>query len=207
MFGDAAITVNQSALFIALGTGNTISNLDPQTYKKDWVVYVTDSNGVAVPNINLTIKLLPFDYRKGVLAFGSGSWTYDFVTPGRLFLCQNEDANYDGHLDAGEDFNQDGRLQPGNVISVTTAQTTTASATGIARTGADGRATITLLYAESYVPWVKVKLVAQAIVSGTESSTEAQFIVDGLATDFNSASVPPAGSVSPFGVNDCATPN
>ena len=93
------------------------------------------------------------------------------------------------------------------MISVTTAQTTTAATSGTARTGADGRATISLLYAESYVPWIKVKLVAQAIVSGTESSREAQFVVDGLAADFNSGSVPPAGVVSPFGVNDCATPN
>ncbi|MEO5881939.1 MAG: Ig-like domain-containing protein [Caldimonas sp.] len=207
VFGDASVTVNQSALFIALGTGNTISNLDPQTYKKDWVVYVTDSNGVAVPNINLTIKVLPIDYRKGTLVFGGGSWGYNFGSPGQFFLCPNEDANYNGILDPGEDFNQNNSLQPGNVISLTTAQTSTAAATGIARTGTDGRATITLLYAESYVPWVKVRLIAQAIVSGTESSTEAQFIVDGLATDFTSAAIPPAGVVSPFGVNDCATAN
>ncbi len=207
VFGDASVTVNQSALFIALGTGNTISNLDPQTYKKDWVVYVTDSNGVAVPNINLTIKILPIDYRKGTLVFGGGSWGYDFVTPGRFFLCQNEDANYNGILDPSEDFNGNGSLQPGNVISLTTAQTPTAAATGIARTGTDGRATISLLYAESYWPWVKVKLIAQAVVSGTESSTEAQFIIDALSTDVTSASNPPAGVVSPFGVNDCATPN
>ena len=207
VFGDASITVNQSALFIALGTGNTISNLDPQTYKKDYVVYVTDSNGVAVSNINLTIKVLPLDYRKGILAFSGGSWSYDLVNPGRFFLCQNEDADYDGILDPGEDFNQNGTLEPGNVIALTTAQTPTAASSGIARTGADGRATITLLYAESYVPWVKVRLVAQAIVSGTESSKEVQFIVDGLATDFTSAATPPAGQVSPFGVNDCATPN
>ena len=208
VFGDTQLTVNQSALFIALGTGNTISNLDPQTYKKDWVVYVTDSNGVAVPNINLTIKILPVDYRKGNLVFGGGSWGYD-ITPGHFFLCQNEDQNFNGILDASlsEDFNQSGFLEPGNVISVTTAQTTTAATSGTARTGADGRATISLLYAESYVPWIKVKLVAQAIVSGTESSREAQFVVDGLAADFNSGSVPPAGVVSPFGVNDCATPN
>ena len=77
VFGVAQLTVNQSALFIALGTGNTISNLDPQTYKKDWTVYVTDSNGVAVPNINLTIKVLPTDYRKGNLVFTGGSWVYD----------------------------------------------------------------------------------------------------------------------------------
>ena len=57
-----------------------------------------------------------------------------------------------------------------NCRSQADAQTPTAAATGTARTGTDGRATITLLYAESYVPWIKVKLVAQAIVSGTESS-------------------------------------
>ena len=36
--GTATLTVNQTALFIALGTGNVIQNLDTQTYKKDWVV-------------------------------------------------------------------------------------------------------------------------------------------------------------------------
>jgi hypothetical protein len=212
--GTAQLTVNQSALFIALGTGNTITNLDEQTYKKDWVVYVTDSNGVAVPNISLTIKILPTEYRKGNLVY-SGSWVYD-ATPGHYFSCQNEDnggpiganvpANaYNGILDPGEDFNQDGRLEPGNVVAVTTAQTPTASSSGIAKTGIDGRATLTLLYAESYVPWVKVKLTAQAIVSGTESSTEANFVIVGAASDFNNAAVPPAGVISPFGVNDCAT--
>ncbi|MCU7374923.1 Ig-like domain-containing protein [Paucibacter sp. O1-1] len=34
--GTALLTVNQSALFIALGTGNTISNFDNQTYEKNW---------------------------------------------------------------------------------------------------------------------------------------------------------------------------
>ncbi len=204
VFGDTQLTVNQSALFIALGTGNVISNLDPQTYKKDWVVYVTDSNGVAVPNISLTIKILPVDYRKGTLIFNGTVWVYN---PGNFFLCQNEDQNYNGILDAGEDFNGDGKLEPGNVIAVTTAQTPTAASSGIAKTGSDGRATITLLYAESYVPWVKVKLVAQAIVSGTESTTTATFVVVGLAADFTNATNPPAGVVSPFGVNDCATPD
>ena len=213
VFGDTQLTVNQSALFIALGTGNVIGNLDEQTYKKDWVVYVTDSNGVAVPNINLTIKVLPTDYRKGILLFQGGAWSYDLPT---LQICANEDNvsapasspfNYNGILDPGEDLNGDGRLQPGNVIAVTTAQTPSAGATGIARTGSDGRATITLLYAESYVPWVKVKLVAQAIVAGTESSTEANFVVIGLASDFTNANIAPAGRISPFGTNSCFLPD
>lgn len=206
VFGDATLTVNQSALFIALATGNTISNLDPQTYKKDYVIYVTDSNGVAVPNINLTVKVLPIEYRKGRLIFANQVWTYDVPS---LFTCINEDAVFDGATpadprafngvrDAGEDLNGDGVLQPGNVISVTP---------GTARTDAAGRATVSLLYGESYVPWVRVRLIVQAIVSGTESTTDARFVVDGLASDFNSATNPPAGVISPFGTQNCSTPN
>ena len=199
------MTVTQSALFIGLGTGNVIENLDPQTYKKDWVVYVTDSNGVAVANKDLTIKVLPVEYRKGHLVFNT-VWTYDLAT---LQTCANEDTDYTGNLNSvpGKDFNGDGRLQPGNVVLITTTQTTTAAASGIARTDSTGRATITLLYAESYSPWVKVRLTAQATVSGTESSNAQEFYVDGLASDFTSATNPPAGVVSPFGVNPCNVPN
>jgi hypothetical protein len=201
IFGDATLTVNQSALFIALGTGNTIQNIDEQTYRKDWVVYVTDANGIAVPNINLTMKILPLKYGKGVLMF-STSWVYD---PAAVVFCANEDdgggnaANaYNGVLDAGEDFNGSGTLEPGNVISVTP---------GTVKTDATGRATVSVIYAESYAPWVQVKLRAEAVVSGTESSKEAIFVVSGSSGDFSSQSNPPAGLISPFGTNACGVPN
>ena len=205
VFDDATMTVTQSALFIGLGTGNVIENLDPQTYKKNWVVYVTDSNGVAVANKDLTIKVLPVEYRKGRLVFDT-VWDYDFAT---LQTCANEDTDYTGNLNSspGKDFNGDGNLQPGNVVLVTTTQTPNAAASGIARTDSTGRATITLLYAESYVPWVKVRLTAQATVSGTESSTAQEFYIPGLAADFTDATIAPAGRVSPFGVNPCNVPN
>lgn len=188
--GTATLTVNQSALFIALGTGNTINNLDAQTYKKDWTVYVTDANGVAVSSVLLTIKALPTRYAKGRLAYNGTAWVYDNT----VVVCSNEDANYNGALDAGEDFNGDGRLQPGNVISVTPGTTTTDTT---------GRATISLIYAESYVPWVQIALTVQATVSGTESSTASTFYVDGLADDFTDEGVPPAGVTSPFGTSAC----
>lgn len=200
----ASLTVNQSALFIVLGTGNVISNLNPETYKKDWTVYVTDANGIAVPNVDLTIKVLPMEYLKGVLVFSGTSWVYETST---LQVCNNEDVNYNGILDPGEDFNGSGNLQPGNVISVTTSTSATPGTSGIARTDATGRATITLLYAENFAPWVRVKLVAQAIVSGTESSREAAFVVSGAADDFTNPAIPPAGRVSPFGTNSCSIPD
>lgn len=207
--GTASLTVNQSALFIALGTGNVISNIDPQTYKKDWTVYVTDANGVAVPNITLTIKVLPTLYRKGRLIYGTSTWGYaaDVVT------CANEDINYNGVLDAGEDSNGSLVLEPGNVISVTTSNSTSVGSTGVLTTDATGRGTISLIYAESYAPWVQVKLRAEAIVSGTESFKEAVFFVSGSSEDFSSATNPPAGVVSPFGSGplggspSCSDPN
>ena len=69
--GTASLTVNQTALFIALGTGNVITNVDTQTYRKDWVVYVTDSNGVPVNGVTLTIKAIPVGYRTGRLAWNA----------------------------------------------------------------------------------------------------------------------------------------
>jgi hypothetical protein len=211
--GRAFLTVNQSALFIALGTGNVISNIDPQTYKKDWVVYVTDANGVAVPNITLTIKVLPTRYRKGRLGFfAPGGW--DYAAKPNVITCANEDngggntANlYNGVLDPGEDFNGNGALEPGNVISVTTSTQATAASTGVLITDSTGRGTVSLIYAESYSPWVEVKLRAEAIVSGTESFKEAIFFVPASTEDLSSATNPPAGFISPFGENVCSTPN
>lgn len=218
--GTTTMTVNQQALFIALGTGNTISNFDNQTYQKQWTAYVTDANGVAVQNVRLTIRVLPVVYRKGVLEWVAdpGVWRallWDGLTlgpngrlpDGAYINCGNEDAffgdsdarSYNGVLNAGEDLNGDGLLQPGNVVSVVEGSLTTDSA---------GRATITLRYAESYVPWMVVRLDVQGVVSGTAGATYATFSVPGVSDDFTDQNNPPAGVVSPFGVaTTCSNPN
>ena len=184
--GSASLTVNQSALFIALGTGNTITNLDPQTYKKDWVLYVTDANGIPLNGVTLTIKAIPTHYLTGQLVFQGKVWGYDTS----VLFCPNEDVNSNGVLDPGEDTNGDGILWPGNVISVTPGSVQTTN----------GLATISLIYAESYAPWVRLKLTATASVTGTESKTSVEFIVNGAASDFNVEAAPPAGQFSPFGL-------
>ena len=133
-----------------------------------------------------------------------------WLPAGAFISCQNEDArhgdndarSFNGVLDsATEDVNGNGRLEPGNVISLDTSS-------GVVTTGSDGRATLTLLFAESYVPWVEVRLQVQAVVSGTASMTEAMFVVPGLAEDFTNQSIPPAGVISPFGYRpSCTDPN
>jgi hypothetical protein len=193
--GQATLTVNQAALFIALGTGNVVGNLDPQTYLKDYVAYVTDSNGIAVNGVTLTVKAIPTDYITGVLKWNGV--TYEYVPEDiplkneyRAYRCRTEDVNGNGILDLGEDKNGDGVLWPGNVIAVSPSNVQTK----------DGRATLSLTYAESYVPWVVLRLTASATVAGTESRTDSTFIVRGSTEDFSSETKPPAAVVSPFGI-------
>ncbi len=263
--GTASLTVNQAALFIALGTGNVISNIDPQTYKKDWSAYVTDSNGIAVNAVTLSIKALPTYYLTGRMAWDSVLTAYVYASP--IYKCRNEDTNTNGILDTksgsvtgitlgatttikainslaagttvflrnlsgadaailndkpslvlsvksdsfviqvdtlgktivsgamsaftfSEDDNSDTVLWPGNVIAVTPSTVQTSN----------GLATISLVYAESFAPWVQLKLTASATVAGTESKTDTEFVVTGLASDFTIQANPPAGLISPFGL-------
>ncbi len=81
-------------------------------------------------------------------------------------------------------------LWPGNVIAVSPSIVQTAN----------GLATLSLAYAEWFAPWVELRLTASASVAGTESRTDAVFVVTGLASDFTVQTNPPAGVVSPFGL-------
>ncbi len=194
--GTAALTVNGEALFIVLGTGNTISNFDPQTYEKNWTVYVTDANGVQVANKKVTVKVIPTFYFKGYLVWSdlASQWV-NAIPP---LACANEDVNANGRLEAGEDINGDGTLTPGNVVSISLSTVTTDS---------NGAATITMRYAELYAPWISVRLTAAATVGGTESTTFKDFPLDKLASDFSVKTVSPAGVISPFGIDTSTCTN
>lgn len=200
----AELTVNQTALFIALGTGNTITNYNPETYEKNWTVYVTDATGVRVPGVPVTVKVIPTFYGKGRLIWSEADsrWIYQpavaatptapAAIPASPLYCPNEDSNLNGVLDGNEDANEDKTLTPGNLVALTASTVIT---------DANGTATITMRYAESIASWLRVKLTATAIVSGTESMSFKEFPLDVLAGDYSVKTVSPAGVLSPFGTD------
>ena len=227
--GDTYLTVSQKALFISLGTGNTMTNIDPQTYRRDWTVIVLDGTGAPVANQQLTVKILPNSYRKGVMAWDAiaTQWVSRLWDPskptqllpiigasivgvadGYYIPCANEDANFNGVLDVAEDVNGNGRIEPGGVIAVASTNAAGGIATSTTlTTDATGRATIALIYPESYAYWVEVKLQVLAQVGGTAGVAEAVFVVEGLSADFSDSKVAPAGRVSPFGqATTCSIP-
>ncbi|RMF96433.1 MAG: hypothetical protein D6727_08285, partial [Gammaproteobacteria bacterium] len=133
--------------------------------------------------------------------------------------CQDEDSVpgpgfRNGILDAGEDFNGSGKIEAGNVASVSPLATgadcsTVSGGSGQTNVVTDGSgiAQVCVVYPQDHNTWVDVTIKAQASVSGTEFATSTQFNLPGKAADFNDTTASPPGPTSPFGPDlDCSIP-
>lgn len=216
--GTVALTVAESPLFISIGTGNELQEPDQASYIKEFIVFITDSNGVARPNQSFVASVVPLPntanpsfvepgdadsaaYMKGIFVAGAESWV-----PAYTAFCRNEDADLDGVLDPGEDYNGNGVLTPGNQVAIDGA--------GTFVTDAGGFATIRLRYAQQYAYWMHVRVRITASVNGTESIADQKWVLEGIADDYELDNAPPGrvypdGFIgSPFGrASTCANPN
>jgi hypothetical protein len=208
--GTASLTVNTQALFISIATGNVISNLDPQTYQKEFSVYVTDANGAPAANRVVNLEVFPTHYITGTMmkptastsGTGSGTATVTTSAPATSWewtpfqRCPNEDVNRNGILNIGEDTNGNGKLEPGLPVVVSPASVTT---------GANGFAVFKLFYGENYALWVDTIITARASVGGTESVKSQPYFLAMAAEDMNNLAVTPANAISPFGARSTCT--
>ena len=193
--GSATLTVGGTALFVRLGTDNTVgvSTINPVAYSKDYIALVTDAAGNPVAaGTQVRFALRPSRYAKGKFSPGATMWIQD---PPDITTCVNEDVNYNGIADPLEDTNGNGRLDPGNVAGVT----------GSAITDANGFATAILTYAKEYAYWAEVVLEARAGVVGNDPPSTATFFLPGQAKDYSDLTVAPPGQLSPFGLGDPAS--
>jgi len=199
------LTVAGQALFVRVGTDNLVQPLPSPSpdLQKTWSAIVTDAAGNAVVGAQVRFSITPTRYSKGQYTWnGTGQWVQT-LTP--LTTCGTEDdgagtpANAtNGILDPGEDVNGNGRLDPGNVVSVNATATT----------NSNGIALATLEYPKSFATWVEVRLQASAGVVGNDPPTLATFFLVGLASDYTNQNVPPPGVFSPYGLAAvCSNPN
>jgi hypothetical protein len=194
--GQTTLTVGGQTVFLSLGTGNTVASPDVATYALTFAVLALDAQGAAVPNAAISLQVLPVLYVKGdrIFSLVTNTWVTDPAA-----ACLNEDINFDGYLQAAEDYNGNGRLDPGNVASITPSS-------GV--TDAAGELLVTVTYPKDHAGYVVVELVATTSVTGTESTATSTFILPGAAADFASSSVEPPGLESPYGnASDCRDPN
>lgn len=223
------LTVGGQTVFLALGTGNKVLENASQTqFQYPYLVTAVDAAGNPVPNIVVTLTVHPLYYYKGNYIKGTAQWEQNITvvsgTPPNTtpISCANEDANFNGVLDPGEDGcsapgvavdgravvapnfcnpqgNGNGKLDPGGT-AVASPSTVTTDATG--------SATFMVDYPEDQANWVGVQLIATTIAQGTESTASAQFLLPILASYINSLTVPPPGQPSPYGqAASCTNPN
>ena len=219
------LTVARQALFLRLGTGNTLFEIGTATYAKEWVILVTDVDGNAIANKAVQASIRSRQYAEGQLGWADppGVWAYAAGSPE---WCPDEDVNKNGILDlvngvigTGEDTNSSGKLEAGNVALVAgvpenaslTAPCATAGAQGTAAnvvTNSQGRARVCVFYPQNYAEWVEATLTAKASVTGgSEFSESSVFTLQVLSADVDSETDAPPNQFSPFGTDlNCATP-
>ena len=200
------LTVAQRELFIAIGTGNEIFEPNTAQYRKEWVIQVTDAQGNGVAGAQVTFSVLSEFYVEGVRVWDlvTSSW----VSPGTA--CLDEDIltgnpSYDrnGVLDPGEDNNNNGRIEAGNIATAVDQKT----GGNVLTTDVNGFGIIDVYWPQEYAFWLDVTLEARASVQGSESAESTTFLLTGAASDFSSQSSAPPGMTSPFGTDEiCSTP-
>jgi hypothetical protein len=203
----ATLTVGGQAVFLSMGTGNTIDvGQGAAVYQVTYTVLAVDSQGAALVNVPVTLSVLPVAYGKGAMGKPCAtSWspaystlTTDLHAYQASKLCLNEDTDYTGNIDSlgvvggipVKDYNQNGTLDPGNVAVVSPSSGTT---------DVNGRLDVKVTYPRDHAYWVEVTLVASTTVQGTQSSTSSTFLLQGAVPDYV-CSVGPPGPVSPYGI-------
>lgn len=195
---ETTLTVGGSALFVRLGTDASVSS-QPPNLTKTYSALVTDSSGNPAPfGSQVRFVIRPYRYGKGYYSLPIAPENLDFWQQRPATDCANEDSNFNGIVDAYEDGNDNGRLDPGNVASVNPTATT----------DANGFAMATITYAKNFASWTEVTLEARAGTVGNDPPNTVVFFLPGLGGDYSVDNPTVPGAISPFGASsDCANPN
>jgi hypothetical protein len=209
-----SLTVGGQTVFLSLGTGNTISPYPAGAtvttqYEFPYSVQAIDAAGNGVNNVSITFTVSSLGYFKGSESWNGTSYLPPNYSTSRTDAdaytalgepgCLSEDLAGNGIYTAAEDYNGNGKLDPGLVVSTDVGSAVTANG---------GTANVNLIYPKDHAYWVAVELTATATVSGTQNTASTSFILPGLAADFDTQTVAPPGEISPYGMaNTCKNPN
>ena len=190
----ATLTVVADPLSITIGTDNTASEgADKLTYTKKYILLVVDSAGQPKSDVQLTPSLDLDRFAKGFYTWNAVDqvWEQTFTV-----TCAAEDTNRNGLMEAGEDRNGSGELDPRKSdVSI--------SMIGSTKTNASGTAIVQIEYPKNLGSWVhfKISVSAAGVLSPPAIWTD---YLPVLAGDLKSKVPPPAFVNSKYGQsNSC----
>ena len=195
-------------------------------YLKKFLVQVNDAQGVAVSGAIVSLSVDVSHYGKGLFSNGyvvatpptaeSGSIAYNVsdpsnplrdakntfgaaanVTPsGTRVWCMNEDLDRNGFVNAGEDFNDSGSIEPRKadiIVSYVDGN----------KTDANGQLLVQITYAQRFATWLAYTMKATTSVGGSEGKTETSFVTTYLKDDEETGSF----WSPPYGTGSCKSKN
>ena len=204
------VTVAQQALFVNMGFSNVIIIENSTTYGKEFSVSVTDAAGQPISGANINVALLPDHFYKGVMvgvkadgsspntAIGETAVKWGAFTPAALANgCANEDVNFSGTIQAGEDINGNGQLDPG--IRPTVVQVSGGPVAGT--TNATGFAMFKMSYLKQDAIWSQYRVTASSNTAqgGAQGNASQIYRLELAKADVENITSPPPNPVSLFG--------
>lgn len=217
----ATLTVASQPLAITLGDNNLLERGNfGLTYIKKFDVAVADAAGNAVPNASVSASVDITHYGKGGFGYatstGSVTGTYQITldnppnlatdvssvstvvpspTTGNVW-CVNEDDSRNGFVDAGDDRNGNGTLEPRKADVIL-------SFVGSNTTAANGRMTIQVEYPQNVATWLAYTVKVTTNVAGSEGTSQKSYITSFIEGDQKNGSF----LTAPYGASSCNSPN
>lgn len=214
LLDSSAITVQTKSTFISFSFANTVSSGDRNVYYyRKGSISVLNNTGKPAINQQVSVNLIPNKYGKGVfrvvkdLTLNKNVWVRN-----PYIECGNEDTNKNGILDLGEDINNNGQLDPVNVVAVLDKDGNEVSVNSNQSfnltTDAFGKVDFSVRYPKEYAEWYQAKITVNTRVDGSESQ-QARLVEFPVLVDDVDINVPIRPNMtSPFGVIDsCSIAN
>lgn len=170
--GAVSSTSPDKSISLTVGSGDTIQTTANEIkYRKIFAATVTDANGTPVRGAKVSVKAEMLGYLKGYWNFSEPVQQIAYGINGLLnnnsswdSVCPNEDTNNNNILDAGEDTNGSGELEP-RIASVVTG-----ALDGIDTTDSQGIVYIAVEYAKADASWLSYQLTVST--TGLSGATE-----------------------------------
>jgi len=214
------LTVVERVLNVTIGTSNEISDRALGTqFAMPFVVQVADGGGTPLEGATVELSVKPLSFSKGTLVLvdengfslseSAGAFRPDFWAR-RSVGCTTEDTNGNRLLDAGEDENRNGILDPQDpslLVPIEGSDFATLQG-GSLVTDARGVGVLELLYPASSALWARVEIVARAQALGAEREARYETSLPMRADDVNDVNSTPPNFRSPYGIDlDCTNDN
>ena len=225
--GNTQLTVVEPVLNVTLGSSNMLVEDDTETqFSVAYVVQVADGGGKPIEGATVQLSIEPLFYYEGFLdrvdtlgntqgnSADPATWSADRWQIVAFEPCATEDQNGNRILDAGEDINGNGRLDPqdsaliGPIVDAVTGENieATIEGNGVLTTNASGSGFFNVVYPVSNALWSRVRVTARAQELGVESVDHFTTDLKALGTDMNTPADEPPNRVSPYGTDlVCAT--